>query len=100
MIDMFVNKIVLYDDYFDIYYNSTDDESKHIKLENSEDYAEIEKEQSGSDCSHLVRVVGLEPTRSCPLRILSPVRLPFRHTRATTLLYIKKVIKSIIEYKF
>ena len=29
----------------------------------------------------LVRVVGLEPTRSCLLRILSPVRLPFRHTR-------------------
>ena len=28
----------------------------------------------------LVQVVGLEPTRSCPLRILSPVRLPFRHT--------------------
>lgn len=48
----------------------------------------------------LVRVVGLEPTRSCPLRILSPVRLPFRHTRATTLLYIKIVIKSIIGYKF
>ena len=28
----------------------------------------------------MVLVVGLEPTRSCPLRILSPVRLPFRHT--------------------
>ena len=28
----------------------------------------------------MVQVVGLEPTRSCPLRILSPVRLPFRHT--------------------
>lgn len=54
------------------------------------------KDQNGL----LVRVVGLEPTRSCPLRILSPVRLPFRHTRATTLLYIKIVIKSIIEYKF
>ena len=31
--------------------------------------------------SPLVRVEGLEPSRSCPLRILSPVRLPFRHTR-------------------
>ena len=30
-------------------------------------------------CS-LVPVVGLEPTRSRPLGILSPVRLPFRHT--------------------
>ena len=28
----------------------------------------------------LVLVVGLEPTRPCELRILSPVRLPFRHT--------------------
>ena len=47
----------------------------------------------------LVRVVGLEPTRSCLLRILSPVRLPFRHTRATTLLYIKNVIKSTYKEK-
>lgn len=29
----------------------------------------------------LVRVVGVEPTRPFELRILSPVRLPFRHTR-------------------
>ena len=28
----------------------------------------------------MVLVVGLEPTRPCELRILSPVRLPFRHT--------------------
>ncbi len=61
MIDMFVNKIVLYDDYFDIYFNSTDDESKNIKLENAEDYLDIEKEQSGSDCSRLVRITGVEP---------------------------------------
>ena len=30
--------------------------------------------------SLLVPVVGVEPTRPCELRILSPVRLPFRHT--------------------
>ena len=55
MIDMFVNKIVLYDDYFDIYFNTSDDESKNIKLDNPEDFEEIEKEQPiGSDCSHLV----------------------------------------------
>ena len=54
------------------------------------------KDQNGL----LVRVVGLEPTRSCPLRILSPVRLPFRHTRATFLLYIKIVTKAIIVNKF
>ncbi len=28
----------------------------------------------------VVPVVGVEPTRPCELRILSPVRLPFRHT--------------------
>ena len=33
----------------------------------------------GCSCS-LVPVVGLEPTRCLHLRILSPVRLPFRHT--------------------
>ena len=27
-----------------------------------------------------MQVVGLEPTRSCPRKILSLVRLPFRHT--------------------
>ena len=66
MIDMFVNKIVLYDDYFDIYFTTSDDESKNIKLDNPEDFEEIEKEQpSGSDCSHLVRITGLEPARDC-----------------------------------
>lgn len=29
---------------------------------------------------HVVPVVGLEPTRCCHQRILSPHRLPFRHT--------------------
>lgn len=84
MIDMFVNKIVLYDDYFDIYFNSSDDESKNIKLENVEDYTEIEKEQSGSDCSHLVPKAGVEPARSCLRWILSPVRLPISPLRQIT----------------
>ena len=38
------------------------------------------RKQANSAEIFLVLVVGLEPTRSCPLRILSPVRLPFRHT--------------------
>ena len=29
----------------------------------------------------LMRMVGLEPTRGCPRKILSLVRLPFRHIR-------------------
>ena len=77
MIDMFVNKIVLYDDYFDIYFNTSDDESKNIKLDNPEDFEEIEKEQpSGSDCSHLVPLAGFEPARMLLRGILSPLRLP------------------------
>lgn len=28
-----------------------------------------------------MQVVGLEPTRGCPRKILSLVRLPFRHIR-------------------
>ena len=39
------------------------------------------RKQAKMPFSPLVRVEGLEPSRSCPLRILSPVRLPFRHTR-------------------
>ena len=31
-------------------------------------------------CPFLVPVVGLEPTRSRPRRILNPLRLPFHHT--------------------
>ncbi len=27
-----------------------------------------------------IGLVGLEPTRGCPHRILNPVRLPFRHS--------------------
>ncbi len=92
MIDMFVNKIVLYDGYFDIYFNSSDDESKNIKLENVEDYTEIEKEQSGSDCSRLVLVVGLEPTRCCQHRILSPTRLPFHHTSIRLYVVVARLI--------
>ena len=33
-----------------------------------------------SDCFCLVLVAGLEPARSCLRGILSPLRLPFRHT--------------------
>ena len=36
----------------------------------------------------LVPKAGLEPARSCPLRILSPVRLPFRHFGMCKLLII------------
>ena len=32
---------------------------------------------------HLVPRIGLEPTWSCPRGILSPLRLPFRHSGAS-----------------
>ena len=90
MIDMFVNKVVLYDDYFDIYFNSSDDENKQIKLENAEDFCEIEKEQPGSDCSRLVPMAGVEPARSCLRQILSLLRLPISPHR-----HIMSLLKSI-----
>lgn len=45
----------------------------------------IKKEQSEL-CSGMVPLVGVEPTRSCPRRILSPLRLPIspqRHSQTT-----------------
>ena len=62
------------DDYINIAYNISDNSGNNIKLENVEDYTDLEnklnnkKEQSepnGSDCSSLVRLRGLEPPWSC-----------------------------------
>lgn len=60
-------EVILYDDYFDIVFNASEDNTQNIKLENIEDYTNLEnalnnkKEQpeySGSDCSHLVPKAG------------------------------------------
>lgn len=40
----------------------------------------IEQTLGVQTLSLVVPEAGLEPARSCPLRILSPVRLPFRHS--------------------
>ena len=62
LIDMFVNRVVLYDDHCEIYFNITSDKSKELKLSEKPDisqeieYIENKKEQSnpkGSDCSQL-----------------------------------------------
>ena len=62
LIDMFVNRVVLYDDHCEIYFNITNDKSKQLKLNEKPDisqeieYIENKKEQSnpkGSDCSRL-----------------------------------------------
>ena len=71
LIDMFVNRVVLYDDHCEIYFNITSDKSKQLKLSEKSDlsqeieYIENKKEQSnpkGSDCSRLAEREGFEPS--------------------------------------
>ena len=54
--------------------------------------------ETSSDYFGLVPVVGLEPTRCCHQRILSPHRLPFRHTgvRIAFILYYAAFVKSSV----
>lgn len=77
LVDMFVNRVVLFDDHCDIYFNTNDDKSTWLKLNEQPDpEKEIEfennsnskicnkKEQpdhKGSDCSHLAERAGFEP---------------------------------------
>ena len=88
MIDLFVNKVILYDDYFDIVFNASEDNTQNIKLENIEDAPNLEnqlnnkKEQPehyGSDCFSMVQKMGFEPTQYCYHKHLKLARLPFRH---------------------
>ena len=74
-IDMFVNRVVLYDDHCEIYFNITIDKTKQLKLSEKPDisqeieYIENKKEQSnpkGSDCSQLAGREGFEPSRRLP----------------------------------
>lgn len=57
LIDMFVNRVVLYDDHCEIYFNITSDKSKQLKLSENPDisqeieYIENKKEQSNTKCS-------------------------------------------------
>ena len=69
-IDMFVNRVVLFDDHCDIYFNTNDDKSKHLKLKEQPDleseilFESNKKEQSnpkGSDCSQMAENTGFEP---------------------------------------
>ena len=47
----------------------------------------------------MVPVVGLEPTRCCQQRILSPSRLPFRHTGTLPTAYILPNIYFYVNIK-
>ena len=66
LIDMFINKVVLFDDHVEIYFNASDDKKTHLKLKEMPEGGEIfdsyvNKKQPettvGSDCLHLA-----EPT--------------------------------------
>ena len=63
IVDMFVNRIILFDDRCDIYFNVSDDkQTQLVILPDSEPEIYNKKEQSnhkGSDCSLLA---GLTPT--------------------------------------
>ena len=68
LVDMFLNRVVLFDDHCDIYFNTNDDKSKQLKLKEQPDleseilFESNKKEQSnhkGSDCSQMA---GLTPT--------------------------------------
>lgn len=85
LIDMFVNRVVLYDDHCEIYFNITSDKSKQLKLSEKPDisqeieYIENKKEQSnpkGSDCSQLAGKVHPQTNKlaesfrsECPCRL-------------------------------
>ena len=60
LVDMFLNRVVLFDNHCDIYFNTNDDKSKQLKLKEQLDldneilFESNKKEQSnraGSDCS-------------------------------------------------
>lgn len=76
LVDMFINKVVLYDKYCEIYLNTNGDKSKQLKLKEQPDidseilFESKKKEQSklkSSDYSLLAEQVGFEPTNGCPL---------------------------------
>lgn len=76
LVDMFINKVVLYDKYCEIYLNTNGDKSKQLKLKEQPDidseilFESKKKEQSklkSSDYSLMAEQVGFEPTNGCPL---------------------------------
>ena len=52
---------------------------KKTKKEKTTIYSELNLKSTIYSGFSVVPAIGLEPIRSCELRILSPVRLPFRH---------------------
>lgn len=70
LVDMFINKVILYDNYCEIYFNTNGDKSKQLKLKEQPDidseilFESNKKEQSklkSSDYSLLAENTGFEP---------------------------------------
>ena len=79
LVDMFINKVVLYDKYCEIYFNTNGDKSKQLKLKEQSDidseilFESNKKEQSyskSSDYSLMAEKEGFEPSR--PVTSLLP----------------------------
>ena len=78
LIDMFVNRVVLFDNECFIYFNISDDKGTQLKLSEQPDFEQeseflAKKEQPEhkcSDCYHLAESEGFEPSRA--LRRLHP----------------------------
>lgn len=75
LIDMFINKVVLFDDHVDIYFNASDDKKTHLKFkeipkdgELFDRYANKKQPENtvGSDCLQLAGREGFEPSRRFP----------------------------------
>lgn len=47
LVDLFVNRIILYNDHADIYFNTSDDKNTHIPIKKQPE------DLKGSDCLHL-----------------------------------------------
>ena len=72
LVDMFLNKVILYDNYCEIYFNTNSDKSKQLKLKEQPDidseilFESKKKEQSklkSSDYSLMAEKEGFEPSR-------------------------------------
>ena len=79
LVDMFINKVILYDKYCEIYFNTNSDKSKQLKLKEQPDidseilFESNKKEQSklkSSDCSLMAESERFELSR--PVTTLLP----------------------------
>ena len=84
LVDMFINKVILYDNYCEIYFNTNGDKSKQLKLKEQPDvdseilFESKKKEQSklkSSDCSLMAEEEGFEPPWACTQTVFKTASL-------------------------